>query len=82
MANFTAEQRKKLYSKRVQVMLEDEAMKKNKIEKALPAAKIKEKPKGVKKKRLKIRKVEGPLKHSSTSVRAGPQRVITTIADL
>ena len=63
-------------------MLEDEAMKNKKIEKALPPAKMKEKPKGVKKKRLRIRKVEGPLKHSSTSVRAGPQCVIITIADL
>jgi len=45
VANFTAEQRTKWYSKRVQVMLEDEAMKKKKIEKALPAAKMKEKSK-------------------------------------
>ena len=63
-------------------MLEDEAMKNKKIEKALPSAKMKKTFKGVKKKRLRIRKVKGPLKHSSTSVREGPQCVIITSADL
>jgi hypothetical protein len=73
---------KNWYSKRVKVMLGDEAMKNTKAEKAVSAAKIKEKAKGVKKTRARIGKVDGPLKHSSTSVRAGPQCVIITIADL
>ena len=56
VSNFTAEQRNKWYTKRVQVMLDDEATKQKQIEKAAPAAKKKEKVKELKKKEGKDKK--------------------------